>query len=411
MQGESDGEDFSTPSPLSAPPTEDAGARTIGYYEFQFGCVAAFCLQMDRETGPAWVTCEWHTDFIVGWATEFMPVSVKHREADTGRWTIATLFSDGGLRTLFDRWKALGKPRECRWMTNGGLDSDCKNLQRSCSEGGGDALREIADQYAWRFGGGVSNDEVYEFFCAVRFERTNAEASNQRILNIERFARPALTRLGLSLIGAPAAYDEIVSLVRTASSGHPDSVPDIWLTMAAGSLDLSRLTDADVQRRTIHESRVKETLLRVCGPQPVAETPAAPAGTTLAKKLEKGALVSTAQASASRTRMHWTAFEASWSEPLPSVSGDSEIERLRVMLVNRAAAIQIESAQKGEPYGNSMYMGMREEARKLVDETGFSGLTDDLVMGLVYDLTASCEIWWSPMFDLEADEALKAVQE
>lgn len=399
------------PPPLSVPPTEDAGARTIGYYEFQFGCVAAFCLQMDRETGPAWVTCEWHTDFIVGWATEFIPVSVKHREADTGRWTIAALFTDGGLRTLFDRWKALGKPRECRWITNGGLDSDCRNLQRSCSEGGGDELRKIAGQHAWRFGGGVSNDEVYEFLCAVRFERTGTEASNQRVLNIERFARPALTRLGLPSINAPEAYDEVVSLVRTASSGHPDSVPKTWLTMAPGSLDLPRLTDADVQRRTIHEARVNETLLRVAGPRPVAEASAAVASTTLAKKLRKGALVSTAQASASRMRMHWTAFEASWSQPLPSVSGESELERLRVMLVNRAAGIQIVAAQEGEPYGNSMYMGLREEARKLVDEAGFSGLTDDLVMGLVYDLTAACEIWWSPMFDLDADEALTAVQE
>lgn len=136
-------------------PGEDAGATSSAYYEFQYGWVARHALEMtDPSSELKWILCEWHTDFILGWAESFTPVSVKHREPNSGRWTVATMFSDGGLDTLYRRWDELGRPAQGRWVTNGGLDSECQALAKACSESDTSALAKL---------GGLNSGVCLEF--------------------------------------------------------------------------------------------------------------------------------------------------------------------------------------------------------------------------------------------------------
>jgi len=79
--------------------------------------------------------------------------------------------------------------------------------------------------------------------------------------------------------------------------------------------------------------------------------------------------------------------------------------RLRSRVVLEATDAQIDAAKHGQPYGDRMYDEMRARMRALATEpSSLSALTPALLMGLVYDLTARCEIWWSERFDPDAPE-------
>lgn len=384
-------------------PEEDAGATSSGYYEFQYGWVARHALEMsDPACDLEWILCEWHTDFILGWATSFAPVSVKHREPNSGHWTIATLFSDGGMLTLYKRWHELGRPRHCRWVTNGGLNTECRTLATACASTDTRALDEWLDKHAFRFVG-ASRFDARAFLMALRMDNNSSRTSDQRILAIERFARPALRALGLSTREASALYDAVVGIARTASQGFRGTEPTTWSSSSADAFDATVLAAADSASRVIRPAPIGLFARELAAPA-AAELPPEPAtDTTLIKKLRRGDVVPTAEMAARRTRMAWTAFEATYSEPLPRNGHPSEFESVRSRVVSEATDAQIDANRHGQPYGNRMYQEMRARMRAVAAEpTSLGSLTPDLLMGLAYDLTARCEIWWSERFDVDA---------
>lgn len=384
-------------------PDEDAGATSSGYFEFQYGWVARHALEMsDPKCDLEWILCEWHTDFILGWATSFAPVSVKHREPNSGHWTIATLFSDGGMLTLYTRWHELGRPTRCRWVTNGGLNAECRALAEACASTDIGSLDEWLDQHAFRFVGAGRSDAL-AFLMALRMDNNSSRTSDQRILHIEHCARPALRTLGLSTCEASAVYDAVVGFARTASQGFGGTEPTTWSSSSPDAFDAAVLAAAESANRVIRPGPIGLLARKLAAPA-AAEPPPEPAlDTTLIKKLRRGDVVPTAEMAARRTRMGWTAFEATYSEPLPLDGHPSEFESLRARVVSEATDAHIDAEAHGRPYGNRMYQEMRARMRAVAAEPSSLGaLTPDLLMGLAYDLTARCEIWWSERFDVDA---------
>lgn len=396
----------SVPASLAAMrPGEDAGATSSGYFEFQYGWVARHALEMtDPSCELKWILCEWHTDFILGWADSFTPVSVKHREPNSGHWTVGTLFSDGGLNTLYTRWHELSRPAQCRWVTNGGLNTDCRALAKACAATDGEVFEAWFDKHGFRFGG-ASRADVIAFLAALRIDNDSSRSKDQRIVQIDSVARPALRGLGLRGVDAPAVYDAVVSTARTASQGFGGTEPTTWSSSSAAAFDAAVLAAADSAKRVIRPESVTELARKLAMPAAAEPPPTSPESTTLIKKLRRGKVVPTAEMAARRTRMGWTAYEATYSEPLPVSGLPSVFETLRSRIALEATDAQIGAARDGQPYGNRMYEEMRARMRALAAEPSSpSALTPDLLMGLAYDLTAQCEIWWSERFDPDASE-------
>lgn len=394
----------------STRPVEDAGTTSSGYYEFQYGWVARHALEMtDPTCDLEWILCEWHTDFILGWANLFAPVSVKHRESNSGHWTIATLFSDGGMLTLYRRWDELGRPNQCRWVTNGGLNPACRALAEACSSSDTGALEEWLCQHAYRFDG-ASRSDALAFLLALRIDNNSSRSTDQRILQIERCARPALRALSLSTREASTFYDAVVSIARAASQGLGGIEPTKWSSSSADAFDTAVLAVAESANRVIRAGPIQVLAGRLAAPA-AAELPPEPAtDTTLVKKLRRGMVVPTAEMAARRARMGWTAFEAAYSEPLPLDGRPSTFESLRSRVVSEAAESQIDAERHGQPYGNLMYQEMRARMRAVAAERAMAMLTPELVMGLAFDLTARCEIWWSERFDIDAPALVQAYE-
>jgi hypothetical protein len=396
----------SVPASLSDKrPSEDAGATSSGYYEFQYGWVTRHALEM---TDPAcelkWIVCEWHTDFILGWTDSFTPVSVKHREPNSGHWTVATLFSDGGMNTLYTRWHELGRPEQCRWVTNGGLNAECRELAKACAATDTEAFEAWFDKHGYRFAGAARAD-VLAFLTALRIDNDSSRSKDQRIVQIDRVARPALRRLGLSAVDAPTVYDAVVGIARTASQGFGGTEPTTWSSSRARAFDAAVLAAADSAKRVIKPKSVAALARSLAMPAAAEPPPMTPANTTLLKKLRRGEVVPTAEMAARRTRMAWTAYEATYSEPLPAAGQPSVFETLRSRVVLEATDAQIVASKLSQPYGDRMYEEMRRRLRALAAEPSSQGaLTPDLLMGLAYDLTAHCEIWWSERFDPDAPD-------
>ncbi|WP_139227724.1 hypothetical protein [Nocardioides alpinus] len=142
---------------------------------------------------------------------------------------------------------------------------------------------------------------------------------------------------------------------------------------------------------------------KIAMPAAAVPPPTSAKNTTLAKKLRRGKVVPTAETAASRARMGWTAFEATFSEPLPVAGQLSAFEALRSRVVLEATDAQVGASKHGQPYGNAMYEDIRARMGALAAErSSLDALTPQLLMGLVYDLTAHCEIWWSERFDVDA---------
>ena len=117
---------------LHIAPVEDSGSETLDRFEFQLHCISRYCIDLlDPAADLDAVVCEWHTDaLLLRPRGRLAMVSVKHRESTRGPWTLYTLCDpdQGGLGTLFTRWRESSRPSECRFVSNAGLDRDRKSV-------------------------------------------------------------------------------------------------------------------------------------------------------------------------------------------------------------------------------------------------------------------------------------------
>ena len=386
---------------LERTPIEDAGAATARWYTFQYATAVRYCLDMVRPISRAeWVLCEWHTDYVVGWQDNtYTLVSVKYREPDSGIWTVPRLFSDGGLATFMKRWNECNRPSECRWMTNGGLDLECRALRDKCASSRINDMGTISAELASRFD--QPANDVAQFLSALRIDNTCPKVEHIRILDIDRHARTVLRELEMAIESAPDAYDAVTQIVRSAAQGFGES-PGPWLLAAPGVLDAGWILKTSVAQRLITREHVMNALRSAAVPAAASLPTLTQPVTRLIAKLKAGEIIPSAMAAARRARRAWTEYEHGLSCPLPGTPIGPDFAGLRALLTAEAAEAQLSASRKEAAYGNEMLAGMLDRVASVArEQMGAYGLDSRLLMGLVYDLTAHCEIWWSAEFDIE----------
>jgi hypothetical protein len=298
------------------------------------------------------------------------------------------------------RWDECGRPNECRWITNGGLDVECRKLRDKCASGRLMETELLANELASRFG--QPEKDVNVFLSSLRIDNNSPPFGYIRVLDIDRYARVTLRELGLAVEGASRAYDAVAELVRAAAQGFGDS-PDPWLLTEPGAFDEDWLTKDSVARRLITRQQVIEILQTAVHPEAAALPAMTPPVTRLIAKLKAGEIVPSVMAAARRARRAWTEYERGLACPLPGVAIGPDFSGLRTRLTAEAAEAQLR-AKIGSTgaYGNDMLADMYRRVSTIAcEQMEAYDLNTQLLMGLVYDLTAHCEIWWSDEFEIE----------
>jgi hypothetical protein len=222
--------------------------------------------------------------------------------------------------------------------------------------------------------------------------------------NIHNLMVPALVALRLDVITPGAPYEALVSLVEQASRDRP-----VALTLESLA-DVTRLETDTMAPEIVRSRLVTKVMARAAvldalrpGGLPLVP-PATPSGrSNLVRKLERGGIGPTAIHNAQRLRAVWSGVEARYRADLPG--SNSEIEDIRTRVLDLVAEAENLVFQHGftEPYGPEMMTRIRELVR--VDRLGrvpAVPIEDRHLLGLVYQLTDECDVWWSGEFDLEA---------
>lgn len=394
-------------------PTEDAGSETANRYEFQYDVAARHCCEMLRNGGQFAVLCEWHTDFVIipkDDSGKPVLVSVKHRERRLGRWTTVRLCDDGGLKTLRERWIALGEVGECRLATNGSLDVEAASFAGACAASDRDALQHFAHALCVKLG--CAPADALQFFLALRIESELPERKHIRADNVDKYMRPLCTRSRFAGVEMWDAYDRVVRIVRDAARDFvSEAHGGDWLISVSGSLDASVLTEETIKRRTIDIARIMRSFeppansLNGEPPLLIPSTSETITETRLIKKLRRGGIRGNTLRAARRTRRTWTEFEAKYRMPLPLPTDVVEDLRTRVL---HAAGVAESKSQVGADghYGPSMLHHLMNELRSIYPASGAETAIDKLhLLGLAYQLTDECEVWWSEEFDVDSESA------
>lgn len=399
------GGSLDVPWELLHEPEEDSGSETADRYEYQYQVVARHCCEFDS-SDLQWILCEWHTDYVLALADgKYILVSVKHREHSQGTWTLAGLCGDGGLKTLRARWQECNRPHQARLATNGALNPEARKLATACGESNTARLKQFSEQLYQKLGC-KDSDEAFEFLLHLRIEHELPSRKYIRAHNVEKYVRPMLRSRGTRL-SSTKVYDAIVEVVRESARAVNNQASP-WVFSQLHSLDEQLLRDVNVARRMVDRERVELCLSNVTPVDgPLLQTGQATEAnleTRLTKKLRQGGIGQTAIQSAQRTRRSWASFEAQNSAPLPG-SGDL-VDDLTTRVLHEAGMVESELATDEGTYGREM---LRELNRRLTSENlgiSKSANVDRLhLLGLAFQLTDECHIWWSPEFDVENDGA------
>lgn len=355
-----------------------------------------FVLQSLDEKAPVLaVVCETHEDFVVLHTHGPELVSVKHRELSQQPWSLRELV-DGALGHLVRRWLATGQRARCRLMTNHGLrpgDEEAGGLDEACIAGSDAGLREWAARLAGLLG--VTPEEALSFLGGLTLEtRLPGRDHIADIFRVHKL-RPILKRLGL------AADVDVVAYGRVLREIADRSADQTWNSHALleAMVEPDGRRAAAVLRRRIAQRTIGPSDVAAClrglptGRLRLGTAEEVPAPTRLVQKLEAGQVGPTAVRSAQRLRADWYELEARW-RGLPG--GGEEFADLRARA--RVVAARIESEVMGDDaYGRAMHARLTDRLAEgeLVSYAPFT-LDRDLLLGLIYQLTDECEVWWSP---------------
>lgn len=219
-------------------------------------------------------------------------------------------------------------------------------------------------------------------------QRTDIAATNLELME------EALEALGLDVRCARDAYEALADLIqRRSRSGRRLS--------AAYVANIDRLrndiqTKELVSQRSVARYEVIATIQDACvGTDPVLQAPDDVPETRLTEKLRLGGLEETAINAARRLRAAWYAFERQYRDDLSR--RPDEIDDLRLRTLDLAADATTEVAGRHpEPYAPALRSQMKETVRvRQLEHAPVLPVDDALLMGLVYQLTDECEIWWS----------------
>jgi hypothetical protein len=353
------------------------------------------------------IVCETYEDYIVFYESgEIELVSVKHRDPSQGAWTLATLSTDGGLKHLLVNWLRSERTARCRLQTNGGMKTgrrEAAHLASACRLQRNDELEEAVVSLK-KYLGPIGDEDIRTFLEALLIEDELPNRNHITDSNLEQLMRPALERLGLDKGCAGAAYKALVSRIEEASRAGART-PHKMLHSLASTDQMRESTTLRVvlEKRTLTREVILPLLQEECGLGGTllrSSQDHVASSTALVKKLRAGGLEETAINSAKRLRLVWSTCESQYSDDLPGY--DDEMSDLRTRVLEIVATVIARVKKTGVPYGDAL----RREVKRAVKVAVLSRkpafpLDDHHLLGLVYQLTDECEVWWSEPFQLD----------
>ncbi len=363
-------------------PLEDSGSETLARYVFQTLLTTLTCLEMLRDPDILEVVCEWHEDFVIVRQNSIELVSVKHLEPSQGAWSLATIVGDGGLRHLFDRWRASDERAQCKLMTNAGLKtgrSEAAALQ-SCHDAA--IRRHCAELIAPKVG--ATDCSVAErFLAALKVIAELPKRDDLRAQIMHTHLPELASAAGWTAEEARDYFAAIESTVFQAAASdvraESRSLSCLFPQSTAEARARARKTvDRDAIARCLAETREKST-------------------SVLVQKLEQGGLRPNDVEHCKATRLRWLSHSLRWDLDLPELPGHA-LADLRYELLGLAR-----DAQNAQEHGAAPYaVAMRTDLEGRIADADLPGryrLSLEQLLGLAYEMTDQCHIWWSERFE------------
>lgn len=394
-----------SPSPIEVPPPDDGGAYGSAGFGFQYDCIARLAIAMLTDDTIVKIVCETHEDaLIVLDRGRFELVSCKSRDP-AKPYNVDGLLGEGGVRHLFESWIRTGEQCSCHLMSEASPSrtNTAADLVDACESRQSDRIQPWAKRLAPKL---ASSPETVERFLSA-FRMTTSS-----VLGLRQHCGPInATRLRAWLRDSKLSEsldDQCYRLLR-------DKVQESCRAAVADPLDAASLLDASTcpaestQRarlagRTLDRTLVVSTMLDVArGRTLLSGDPAAIDHTRMTLKLNRGEVPQAVVAAARRLRASWYEFESSLALRAPGATPGLSDVRARALL---AVADAVASIDLTEPYGQRMYAAVRRDlTTSALSPLPILGLSDELLLGLVFQTTDECELFWSAEFDVDAELA------
>jgi hypothetical protein len=413
---------------LTTAPEEDSGAATQDRYRWQHHCTAADALMMLKDPDIRGIVCEIHEDYVVSRNARQELVSCKHREPSQGPWTLNDLCLHGGVAHLFSRW-ALLPGVICRLMTNAGLrpgaagpaamasacaDPDCTDFNQ-CRDSLARSLLWARQRKAFpeipliagprsRSADAITipdgfAERVTGFMSALNIKSELAGRPHINEYHVNAVAIPILEASGYDGSLGSSCYQSILEIVR--SRNMADALTGEYANWLTGpNIGPRGQLAALVQARTITVEDVRSAL-QAKRPRNLLRPFPTKGHERLRAKLIAGGVRETRINGATRLREAWL---ATWAEMRSGLPGD-EAERhdVETRVLDVAGDIEAQVARTGEGWGDEMYENLRARFDQGAVVPGSTlQLSTAHLMGVAMDLTASCQLWFSEPFDVDA---------
>lgn len=378
---------------LALPPLDDSGSATQARFAFQHHCTARLVFAMLGASSVDLVVCERHEDAVVFYADGTVElVSIKHFDDQT----LPLSALREALIALFRRWQHTGRIARCRLMTNGapapGRDKS-KGLIEACHKRRPEEWIDRVKQWT----SSTDTDEVGRFLEGFSADDPTGSRDHIEAINCQTVVTPALAAARLNL-DPKAAHDRVVELVASCNRDQPiDHAAMLEYLTDPNRASPTARVQQQIGRRAIDAQRLTAVLLEpaITGARAQLSFDDAVArdGSTLRRKLVLGGFGQTTLNAARLLRANWEATETRWRADVPG--GDPQFADLRARALATAARAERATRREGT-YGPAMHAQL--EQTLTMDSLGSHpsfALDDDLLLGLVYELTDECHIWWS----------------
>lgn len=384
---------------LGIPPLEDQGTVAGEGFGFQYNCIARCAIRMLSDESLVLITCETHEDCVLIFADSSAELVSCKARSPSKPYTVGTLLSDGGVLHLFDRWQYTGRQARSRLMTDGSLtDGEPKQLKADCHARDEGKVAAWAEKLADKFDGPA--DDVASFL--LRLTVDDGHGPRDKLAEIIAFnsLRPRLKEAALDPDQCLDYYRVILGEVERRCQ---TAAADPWdgASLLEASRDPGRAAHrARLKARSLDPDQVKACLF---GPPPQMPLDAAPDSidhTRMVAKLERGQVGPAGVSAAKRLRASWYALEEARKLRAPGARSGFEDLRTRVLLIAAAAERQLD---RTTPYGERLYEALADTLTLgAVQQVSVAGLTNELLLGLAFQLTDECELYFSERFDVEA---------
>lgn len=407
---------FQLPPQLLSLPSEDSGADTADRYDWQAQIAASDCFALVRrhleidhpgcDGSDLLIICEHHTDFIVVIQSMVEIVSVKHRDAHLASWTRSSLAGDGGLGTLFLRWKEIGFETWARLISNAALGDAALNTTLGALRNGSSltpaqeiVLEDLRERISAAAAVPVSTDEIRAFGARLTLDMERPSRQHLPYMGAGAYALPLIVFLALAEERAGSAWTAASDVFRSRMRGGRAELGA--LSAELGDI-ITRASDiaalrSRIEARTVSGADLLDIVTLAVGRSRRETSTASP--TRLRLKLLNGGCDETLISAAEMAAERWRNYEASVADG--AIGSETELLAARTHAIIKAAVIRddLARATSGD-YGPEMWRKVQSDMSGLEFSPYLSGVDDDLAFGLVCNLASECKVWFSGEFDI-----------